>query len=83
MDPAALILVFISFWSIAVVGGYLVVVGVGNLRDNHLDSRPPVTHGSFLHLRRRLSLIWDVFLLALGTLLAVSAMLFLYMVVYG
>lgn len=83
MDPAALILVFISFWSIAVVGGYLVVVGLGNLRDNRLDSRPPVTHGPFLHLRRRLSLIRDVFLLALGTLLAVSAMLFLYMVVYG
>ncbi len=83
MDPAALILVFISFWSIAVVGGYLVVVGLGNLRDNRLDSRPPVTHGPFLYLRRRLSLIWDVFLLALGTLLAVSAMLFLYMVVYG
>lgn len=83
MDPAVLILVFISLWSIAVVGGYLVVVGLGNLRDNRLDGRPPVTHGPILHLPRRLSLIWDVFLLALGTLLAVSAMLFLYMVVYG
>jgi hypothetical protein len=83
LDPAALIVVFISFWSIAVVGGYLAVVGLGNLRDNHLDSQPSVTHGPLLHLRRRLSLVWDVFLLALGTLLMVGAMVLFYLLVYG
>lgn len=83
MNPAALILVFVSCWSIAVVGAYLMVVGLGNLRDHRLASRPPDMGGPLLFFRRRLFLVWDVFLVLLGALLAVSSMLFLYTMVYG
>lgn len=83
MSPAALILVFVSCWSIAVVGAYLMVMGLGNLREHRLASRPPGVGSPLLFLRQRLFLLWDLFLLLMGTLLAASAMLFLYIMVYG
>ncbi len=83
MEPGAFILAFISFWSIAVVGGYLMVVGLSNLPRHGLVSRPPAASHLLLLLRQRLFLLWDVFLLLIGALLAASGMFFLYMVVYG
>ncbi len=82
MNPAALILAYISFWSIIAVGVYLSVVGLDNLRRHDLASRAPGGR-SYLFLLRRLFQIWDSVLVLLGALLAVSGVLFLYMVVYG
>lgn len=83
MNPAALILAFISCWSIAVVGGYLAVTGLGNVRRHSLSSQPPAARRAHLLLQRRLFVFWDVFLLLLGSLLMVMGMVFLYMMVYG
>lgn len=83
MSPAALILAFVSCWSIAVVGGYLAVIGLGNVRRHLLVSQPPAARRVDLPLQRRLFLLWDVFLLLLGSLLMVMGMVFLYTVVYG
>lgn len=83
MHPAALILAFISCWSIAVVGGYLAVVGLGNLRRHNLASQPPAARRAYLPLQRQLFVFWDVFLLLLGGLLMATGMVILYMLVYG
>ncbi len=78
MNAQAMVLVFISFWSISAVGVYLAVVGLDNL-DRH-----SVSNGARRALFPRLLLqAWDGAVLLMGGLLAVSGMLFLYMVVYG
>lgn len=82
MNPAALILAYVSFWSIMAAGVYLVVVALGNLRGHRLLNQAPSPRGPFL-LLRRLSRLWDILLLLLGGLLAASGMFFLYMVAYG
>lgn len=82
MNPAALILAYVSFWSIMAVGVYLMVVALSNLRGQHLDSRASTARGPLL-LLRRLARLWDVLLLLLGAVLAASGMFFLYMVAYG
>ena len=82
MNAAAVILVFISFWSITAVGVYLAVVGLDNLGRHDLASRGPAARG-YVSIVRRLSPVWDAVLLLLGALLAASGVLFLYMVAYG
>jgi len=83
LSPAALILAFISCWSIAVVGGYLAVAGLGNVRRHSLASQPRAARRARPLVHRHLFLFWDVFLLLLGSLLMVMGMVFLYMLVYG
>lgn len=82
MNPAAVILAFFSCWSIAVVGGYLAVVGLGNLRRYRLVSQPPADRRVLLFLQRQLFLFWGVSLLLLGGLLMTTGMVIFYMLVY-
>jgi len=83
LSPAAVILAFISCWSIAVVGGYLAVVGLGNLRRHGLASEPPAARRVQLIMQRQLYVFWDVFLLLLGGLMMATGMLIFYTLVYG
>lgn len=83
MSPAVLILAFVSCWSIAVVGGYLALVGLGNLRRHHLVSEPPMARRAHILLRRPLFVFWDVLLLLLGSLQMAVGMVFFYMLFYG
>ncbi len=83
MNPAALIVAYVSSWSIAVVGGYLAVVGLTNLRRHTLASQPPAARPAYLPQRRQLFVFWDIFLLLLGGLLMATGMVILYTLVYG
>jgi hypothetical protein len=82
MNPEALIVAFISFWSVAAVGIYLAVVGIDNLQRHYRQLRGAGSSGQTL-LRRWLFDAWDAAVVTLGVVLFVSGMLFLYMVVYG
>lgn len=86
MQPGAFILAFISCWLIAVLGGYLAVVGLSNVRRYRVASQPSHPHAERRHdplLQRGLLVFWDAFLLMVGGLLMVSGMVFLYLLVYG
>jgi hypothetical protein len=83
LQPAVLIPAFISCWSIAVLGGFFAVVGIGNLRRHHLASEPPVARRGHFPLQRQLFLMWDAFLVMLGGLLMAAGMIILYTLVYG
>ena len=82
MNPAALVIAFISFWSVTAVGVYLAVVGIDNLQRHYRQVRGAGVAGRTL-MRRWLFDAWDAVVLMLGLLLFVSGILFLYMVVYG
>jgi hypothetical protein len=83
MAPGALIVAFLSFWSIMVVGVYLTVTALGNLRDHRIASHPLGARGPLFQIRYRLLQSRDVCLLFLGILLAGSGIVFLYLVAYG
>ncbi len=83
MQSGAFILAFIECWLIAVLGGYLVVVGLGNLRRHHLASQLPVARRGHFPLLRQLFLMRDVVLLLLGALLMPAGMVIFYTLVYG
>ncbi len=82
MSPWVLILDFIPCWAIAVVGGYLSVVGLGNVRRHRLASQPTAAPRVHLLLQRSLLVVWDAFLLLLGSLLMVGGMVLFYLLVY-
>jgi hypothetical protein len=83
LSPAVLILAFVSCWSIAVVGGYLALVGVSNLRHEHLVSQPPVARRAHILLQRPLFVLWGVLLLLLGGLQMTVGMVFFYTLFYS
>ncbi len=83
MQPAAFILAFIACWSIAVLGGYLAVVGLGNLHRHVLVGLPAAAHRAYFPLQRQLFVLCDVFLLLLGGLLMVAGMVIYYTLMYG
>lgn len=83
MQPGALIPAFIQGWLIAVLGGYLAVVGLGNLRRRHAASQPTVAGRGHFPLQRQLFLMRDVFLLLLGVLMMPAGMVIFYTLVYG
>ena len=83
MQPAAFILAFIACWSIAVLGGYLAVAGLVNLRRHALAGLPPAARRAHFPLQRQLFVLCDVFLLLLGGLLMAAGMVILYTLVYG
>ena len=83
MSPAVFILAFIACWSIAVIGGYLAIVGLGNVQRHRLASQPSPARRAHLTLQRGLFVFWDAFLLLLGSVLMVTGMVLLYLVVYG
>lgn len=77
---------FVGCWLIAVVGGYLAVVGLSNVSSHRLASHPIHPHAvrrpdPLLH--RGLLVVWDAFLLLLGGLLMVMGMVLFYLLVYG
>ncbi len=83
MQPAAFVLAFISCWSIAVLGGFFAVLGLGNMRRHHLASHPVVTRRGHFPLQRQLFMVWDVALVLLGGALMVAGMVILYTLVFG
>lgn len=82
MSPLDFILTFILCWSIAVSGGYLVVVGLSDVRRHGLASQPPTTRRAVLLLQRGMSAFWRAFLLLLGSVLMVLGMVLLYLLAY-
>lgn len=83
MHPGALVVVFLSFWSITLVGVYLMVLALSNLQQQHSASQLAVSQGFVLIVRQRLFQFISLLLLLLGAALTGSGILFLYMVVYG
>lgn len=83
MQPAAFILAFIACWSIAVLGGYLAVAGLGNLHRHAFVGLPAAARRAYFPLQRQLFVLWDVFLLLLGGLLMVAGMVIFYTLVFG
>lgn len=82
MSVPLFVLAFIGCWSIAVVGGYLAVVGLGNVHHSFTNQAPANRHAHPL-MQRGLLVFWDAFLLLLGGLLMVAGMVLLYLLVYG
>lgn len=83
MQPGSLIPAFIQGWLIAVLGGYLAIVGLGNLRRHYAASQPAIARRGHFFLRRQLFLMRDIFLLLLGVLLMPAGMVVFYTLVYG
>ena len=83
MQPIAFIIAFIACWSIAVLGGYLSVAGLGNLHRHVLVGLPAAARRAHFPLQRQLFVLWDVFLLLLGGLLMVAGMVIFYTLVFG
>jgi hypothetical protein len=83
LQPAAFIIAFIACWSIAVLGGYLAVAGLGNLHRHVLVGLSPAARHAHFPLQRPLFVIWDLFLLLLGGLLMTAGMVIFYTLTYG
>ncbi len=83
MQLAAFILAFVSCWSIAVLGGFLAVLGLGNIRRHHFASQPAVARHGHFPLQQQLFLMWDVVLVLSGGLLMAAGMVIFYTLVYG
>lgn len=82
MAPLALVLVFISLWSISAVGAYLAVVGADNLQRHFRLQRGRPAEARTVARWLAFEAV-DLGVLALGFLMIGSGVLFLYMVVYG
>jgi hypothetical protein len=82
MDPKVIAVAFVSFWSLSIVGVYLVVTSLGNLRQRFMPSpadAPPRRAG----VKTTARLAANVFLMMLGLLLVFEGVFFSYFTVFG
>ncbi|MDI6857492.1 MAG: hypothetical protein QME71_04150 [Dehalococcoidia bacterium] len=84
MEAARFIVSYLSCWSVMLAGAYLAVTGMAGLvRRLSPESEASTVRGVLASGWRVLSGLRDLFLLLLGAVVAVSAMLLLYDEVFG